>query len=110
MAQKINCPNCGANLDIIGNHDYQFCQYCGTKIPLKTNDGINFNVDARHDLFGFGAKAKAKAHEKEMLYKMSMDEQKYYHDHPEEMKRLLGIAVLALVIMGIVVLVLLSRW
>lgn len=28
----LNCPNCGAQLDLDDNRDFGFCQYCGTKV------------------------------------------------------------------------------
>lgn len=30
----LNCPQCGAHLELDGNREYGFCQYCGAKIDL----------------------------------------------------------------------------
>ena len=32
--RSCECPNCGAALQISGNKDYVFCEYCGSKIML----------------------------------------------------------------------------
>lgn len=29
---KLNCPNCGANIELDESREFGFCQYCGTKI------------------------------------------------------------------------------
>lgn len=31
---KLNCPGCGANLEITTDKDFAFCQYCGTKLMI----------------------------------------------------------------------------
>lgn len=35
---QIKCPGCGAPVDVIEDQDYQFCQFCGTKIDNKTTN------------------------------------------------------------------------
>lgn len=29
---KLNCPNCGANIELDESREFGFCQYCGTKV------------------------------------------------------------------------------
>ena len=39
---ELNCPKCGAVLNINKKRDIIFCEYCGNKIML---DQINLNID-----------------------------------------------------------------
>ena len=32
QTDQIKCPNCGANLHVVNDASYFFCQYCGTRI------------------------------------------------------------------------------
>lgn len=32
---QMKCPNCGAQMDVHPDKDFQFCSYCGTKIRIQ---------------------------------------------------------------------------
>ena len=32
--KEIKCPNCGAPMEVIEDKEYQFCQFCGTRIEM----------------------------------------------------------------------------
>lgn len=32
---QMKCPNCGAQMDVHPDKDFQFCSYCGTKVEKK---------------------------------------------------------------------------
>ena len=43
--KKVNCPNCGASMDIEDNREFAFCSYCGTKIILNEIVRIDRNKE-----------------------------------------------------------------
>lgn len=44
---QMKCPNCGAPMDILENKDYQFCQFCGTKVETKASNYADAAVRIR---------------------------------------------------------------
>jgi len=37
----VNCPNCGASMNVVGDRDYFYCSYCGDfHFPHATPDGV----------------------------------------------------------------------
>ena len=67
---QLNCPNCGASLEVEDELDVFFCKYCGTKII----------VDGRSDT-AIRAKADIKLAEKEI------ERQRMEHEFEERKQR-----------------------
>lgn len=43
---SIKCPNCGSNLNIIGDRSLFFCEYCGARIT-SNNGKISYEIVQR---------------------------------------------------------------
>ena len=56
------CPMCGANIELDGNREYGFCQYCGTKIVHDHQDihiSGSVNIDRSREIESLLMRAKA---------------------------------------------------
>lgn len=45
---KIQCPNCGANLNVSEKRDVLFCEYCGSKLILTDENHYKLDVNYTH--------------------------------------------------------------
>ena len=55
------CPMCGANVELDGNREYGFCQYCGTKIVHDHQDihiSGSVNIDRSREIESLLMRAK----------------------------------------------------
>lgn len=71
---QMKCPNCGAQMDVHPDKDFQFCSYCGTKVekkdvPPETLAGAIYGIGKEY--------LKAKKEREEMAYKMAKEREEY---------------------------------
>ena len=57
---ELSCPSCGANLELPDRLDIAHCMYCGGKIILRSENGLNEIVNAKRfsELAQFAFEAK----------------------------------------------------
>ena len=79
------CPMCGANIELDGNREYGFCQYCGTKIVHDHQDihiSGSVNIDRSREIESLLMRAKTlmaqgRGEEARLLYEKVLETDGY---------------------------------
>lgn len=70
---KMQCPSCGANLEVENELDSFFCKYCGTKIFIADQDHYLINAKARIKELNIKAQSEKLKQENELEIKKQDD-------------------------------------
>lgn len=46
----MNCPNCGATIQLDDSRDFGFCSYCGSKVHIKKEQPKTIKIDRSEDI------------------------------------------------------------
>ena len=103
--KSINCPDCGAHLQVEGKRDTIFCEYCGAKVMLTNdNEYIYRHVDEAEIL---RAETEAKRLENERLLKLKeIEKAEEAKKAAEKAKKTRMFICLGIVALGVIVMVL----
>lgn len=82
---QMKCPNCGAQMDVHPDKDFQFCSYCGTKVekkdvPPETLAGAIYGIGKEY--------LKTKKEREELAYKLAKEREEYDRTHHATAKML----------------------
>lgn len=84
---QMKCPNCGAQMDVHPDKDFQFCSYCGTKVekkdvPPETLAGA---------IYGIGKEwIKQQAKKEEQRQERIKEQEEYNRKHHTDAKIVIG--------------------
>ena len=101
----IKCPNCGAPMEVIEDKEYQFCQFCGTKII--TNPGSQPSTIAGA-IYGLGKEWMKRKKEMEQEEERQRKEQEEYdRQHHTTAKVIAGFIIAWIICMAMIYF---SKW